>query len=187
MKKVSLGTDSGCTYAEVVGRFQFLQNPQKIFDGQNDMCKGFQCIESNERQTISYKVTNDCIAIQIDYEKDSDWDVLRGKNFYNGCFTSTGFIYSAVIRVSLLLFHSTDFGRRKKKTVEYKFPLSLEKFDLRIFHYDVFYLNYDAINFNNFHKLLQLKKWLEKMIEFLKCVFVLQEMNLTKTSGYSLL
>ena len=32
MKKVSLGTGSGCTYAEVVGRFPFLQNPQKTFD-----------------------------------------------------------------------------------------------------------------------------------------------------------
>ena len=58
-----------------------------------------------------------------------------------------------MIQVNLLLFHSTDFGRKKNKTVEYKFPLSLEKFDLRVFHYDVVYLNYDAINFDNYHKL----------------------------------
>ena len=81
LKKVSLGNGSGCTYADAVVRFPFLQNPQKIFDRQNDTCKAFLCIESNERRTISYKITNDCIVIWVDYEKDSDWNVLRGKKF----------------------------------------------------------------------------------------------------------
>ena len=39
-------------------------------------------------------------------------------------------------------------GKEKKKMVEYKFPLSSEKFVLRVFQYDVHYLNYDSINFN---------------------------------------
>ena len=50
------------------------------------MCKAFQCIESNEKQTTSYKVTNDCIAIWVDYEKDSDSHVLRGKKVLQQLF-----------------------------------------------------------------------------------------------------
>ena len=72
MKKVSLGNSSSCSYADAVVPFPFLQNLQKIFDRQNEMCKAFQRIESNERRTISYKVTNDCKAIWVEYEKDFD-------------------------------------------------------------------------------------------------------------------
>ena len=49
MKKVSLGNSSSCSYADAVVPFPFLQNLQKIFDRQNEMCKAFQRIESNER------------------------------------------------------------------------------------------------------------------------------------------
>ena len=133
--------------------FPVYANPQKIFDRQNDMCKAFQCIESNEKQTTSYKVTNDCIAIWVDYEKDSDSHVLRGKKFLQRLFHQYRLHLLGYDPSKLAIVSFNRFWEKKNKTVEYKFPLSLEKFDLRIFHYDVVYLNYDAINLNSYHKL----------------------------------
>ena len=119
------------------------------------MCKAFQHIESNQRQTMNYKVTNDCIAIWAEYENDSDWDVLRGKIFLQQLLHQYR-LHLLSYDMSNVIMSCDRFWEKKKKTVEYKFPSNLEKFDLRIFHYDVAYLNYGAIslNFNfNYHKM----------------------------------
>ena len=122
------------------------------------MCKAFQRTESNQRRTVSYKVTNDCIAIWVDYDKDSDWDVLRGKNFLQWLLHQYRLHLLGYDPSKLAIVSFNRSWEKKNKTVEYKFPLSLEKFNLRIFHYDFVYLNYDAMNFNNYHKLFQSKK-----------------------------
>ena len=106
------------------------------------MCKAFQRIESKQRRTVNYKVTKNCIAIWAEYDHDSNWNVLRSKKILQRLLHQ--------YRLHLLGYDPS----KKKKTVEYKLPLNLEKFDLRIFYYDVPYLNYDAINFNfNYHRM----------------------------------
>ena len=150
------------------------------------MCKAFQHIESNERQRISYKVTNDCIAIWVDYEKSSDWVVLRGKIFLQWLLHHYKLHLPGYDPSKFAIVSFNRLLEKKNKTLEYKFPLSLERFDLRIFHNDVVYLNYDAINFNNYDKLFWLKKWSEKMIEFLMCLcFARNESNENVRISYS--
>ena len=77
---------------------------------------------------------------------------LRGKHFLQQLLHQYRLHLLSYDPSKLAIMQFNRFWEKKNKTVEYKFPLNFEKFDLRIFHYNVAYLNYDAINFN-YHKL----------------------------------
>ena len=101
---------------------------KKKFERHNDMCKAFLHIESNQRQTMNYKITNDCIAIWAEYENDSHWDVLRGKIFLQRLLHQYR-LHLLSYDLSNAIMSFDRFWEKKKKTVEYTFPLNLEKFD----------------------------------------------------------
>ena len=67
MENISLG----CRYADVV-RFPFSKNSQKIFDRQLELCRVFRRVEATERSIINYKVTNECITLWVNFDKESD-------------------------------------------------------------------------------------------------------------------
>ena len=126
----------GRRYDDVV-RFSLSKNPQKMFDRQLELCRVFQRVEATERRIITYKVTNKSMTLWVNFDKESDWDLSKYRNLLQ--------YFLQRFKLHLIGY---DLWERKKKMVEYRFPLSSEKFVLRVFQYDVHYLNYDSINFN---------------------------------------
>ena len=143
-----INSNCNTSYSEVVKQEPKEKNTQGIFDRQIEMCEFFAVM--NSARDINYKVNNDCILIQVCYNKNSEWNANQGKRT----------LWKLVEKYKLEMIgydkHSIRFTKlnsqwaKKKIICEYVILLNLLKFDINIFLFSKEYQSYSKGYFNKF-------------------------------------
>ena len=122
------------------------KNKQGIFDRQLEMCATFVNFNYSKTRTFDYAVDNNCIALDVFYDKLCEWSCETGKRQ----------LIDLVKHYKLHLLgydlHRIRFVKeingcsRYKHTCKYVLPLNLLKFDYNVFYFDKDYLEYEKID-----------------------------------------
>lgn len=100
------------------------RNKQGIFDRQFELCRYFIELNSNSSRFFNYNVSNNCILIQVSYEKHSDWSAVEGKRILQKLLEK-------------YRFHLLRYEPQKI-------------YDISTFYYSKDYLSYKKGNFSKF-------------------------------------
>ena len=92
---------------------------------------------------MRHKVTNEGIYVWINFDSVSDWNVGRGRALVQHILRQFKSHLNGYEPLRVKGYQYNSFWEdRKKKMVEYHFPLNLEKFEWSVFNQDPDYLNY---------------------------------------------
>ena len=144
MESISLNENKVCfkSCADAV-QFSSLKNRQNIFERELELCKLFEKYnEGNVRCIVKHKVTNEGIVIWVNFDRGSDWDIGSGRSLLKHLIKQFKLHLIGYDPLKIVTYPYNSHWEEKKKMVEYKIPLDLVKFDLRVFHYCPDYLNY---------------------------------------------
>ena len=134
------------SYSQVIAA----RNKQGIFDRQFELCRHFIELNSNSSRFFNYNVSNNCILIQVSYEKHSDWSAVEGKRILQKLLEKYRFHLLGYEPQKIYYTRSVNLWNRFKLVCEYTILLNILKFDISTFYYSKDYLSYKKGNFSKF-------------------------------------
>ena len=130
-----------------------LVNKQGIYDRQLEMCATFVNLNTNTLRFFDYSVNNNCIEINVFYNKNCDWSCNIGK------VQIINLIKHYKLQLIGYELHKIRFTKitcsnsRYKQQCKYIIPLSLLKFCKNVFYYNQDYLTYSKFDKYGYFKL----------------------------------
>ena len=116
-------------------------NTENVFEREIKMFKLFRDNEENSRINITFNVSSGGITVWFDYEKQDDWEGLKGQQTF--CFLIKNFKFDKISYKDsphILKYKSADYENHKL-TCEYFVPMV--KFESYIFLYSKNYREYN--------------------------------------------
>ena len=119
-----------------------MTNPQEIFQREKELGELFQKKEEKQNISIHYNVSSEGLVIWVGYNKEDDWDIVRGELILSCLIETFKLDKIGYKERPAILRYKSPYWESHKLTVEYNIPCP--KFDFEVFFYNLSYQDYNT-------------------------------------------